>query len=325
MHSVNGLAEGVYSTKFARWETRSAVRSKPRRQLAEEAEQGKVYFPPRLVPVSQHPLVRERGNGIVRRVLIQRLHAYLDFTAELEQGAVNPVAQVISRRRCGFDLPERMIEDAYKICTDESWHAQFSDDLQRQIIASTGVAPSLPAMPSFFRRLHELRESLDPEERHLALMFFTIVSETLISAILSDIPHDEQVVTAVRELVADHAEDEGRHHAYFSAFLQYVWPRLTNKQQRAIGPLLPEFVLAFLEPDVPAIAAGLRDCDLSAEQTEQVLAETYSHAAVVADIRKAARPTLRHLARIDVYEEPRTREAFERTGLLLPDLAEEVA
>src|ERR687886_110138 len=46
----------------------------------------------------------------------------------------------------------------------------------------------------------------------LTKVFFTVVSETLISAILSDIPHDQRVVGAVRAVIADHAEDEGRHH-----------------------------------------------------------------------------------------------------------------
>ena len=92
-----------------------------------------VYFPPELVPVAQHALVQELGADTVDRVLIQQLHTYLEFTSELEHGAVNPVAAMISRRRSGFDLPETMIEDAYKIYTDEAWHAQFSDDLGRQV------------------------------------------------------------------------------------------------------------------------------------------------------------------------------------------------
>src|SRR6185295_14101103 len=63
--------------------------------------------------------------------------------------------------------------------------------------------------------------------------------------IFSGIPSDPRVVMAVRELVADHAEDEGRHHAYFSRLLEFTWPRLNKAQRATIGPLLPEMVLAF--------------------------------------------------------------------------------
>src|SRR5262249_6641134 len=153
-----------------------------------------------LTPVARHPLVRERGESAVRRVLIQRLHLYLAFTAELEQGAVTPVTQLICRRRIGFDLPEGMVEDAYKICTDEAWHAQFSDDLMRQVQDATGVPPALSGMPRFFQRLEEIQSTVPSDLHGLANIFFTIVSETLISAILSQIPRDTRVVTAVRDL-----------------------------------------------------------------------------------------------------------------------------
>ncbi len=117
------------------------------------------------------------------------------------------------------------------------------------------------------------------------MIFFTIVSETLISAILSGIPSDPRVVTAVRELVADHAQDEGRHHAYFSRLLEFTWPRLSKAQRALIGPLLPEMILAFLEPDFVAIAGNLRACGLTAEQIDQVMTESYPPATVSAGIR----------------------------------------
>ena len=136
-----GIDEAAYSSKFSHWDARATVRTKPRREIAEEEPREHIYFPPELVPVAQHALVQELGAATVDRVLIQQLHTYLEFTSELEHGAVNPVAALISRRRSGFDLPETMIEDAYKICTDEAWHAQFSDDLQRQVAVRTGVGP----------------------------------------------------------------------------------------------------------------------------------------------------------------------------------------
>jgi hypothetical protein len=108
-----GITEAAYASKFSSWHSRASVRAKPRRVLAEDVPRSQVYVPPELVPVAQHALVQELGPQTVDRVLIQRLHTYLEFTAELEQGAVNPVTALISRRRLGFDLPETMIEDAY--------------------------------------------------------------------------------------------------------------------------------------------------------------------------------------------------------------------
>jgi len=307
--------EAAYRSPFRSWHARAAVRTKPRREIGDAPPREHVYCPPELVPVSQHALVQELGPEIVDRVLIQNLHTYLEFTSELEHGAVNPVAAMISRRRSGFDLPETMIEDAYKIYTDEAWHAQFSDDLQRQVATRTGVGPSVFEEPNFFRKLNGFQQDLGRDEQRLVMIFFTIVSETLISAILSGIPSDPRVVTAVRELVADHAQDEGRHHAYFSRLLEFTWPRLSKSQKALIGPLLPEMVLAFLEPDFVAIAGNLRACGLTAEQIDQVMTECYPAGEVRAGIRAASRATIRHFERVGVVDDPRTAEALEASRL----------
>jgi hypothetical protein len=310
-----GIAEAAYSSKFSGWHSRASVRSKPRREIAEHEPRDHVYFPPELVPVAQHALVQQLGAETVDRVLIQNLHTYLEFTSELEHGAVNPVAAMISRRRSGFDLPETMIEDAYKIYTDEAWHAQFSDDLQRQVATTTGVGPSVFEEPNFFRKLNGFQRDLGRDEQRLVMIFFTIVSETLISTILSGIPSDARVVMAVRELVADHAQDEGRHHAYFSRLLEFTWPRLNKTQRAVIGPLLPEMIHAFLEPDFVAIAGNLRACGLTAEQIDQVMTESYPPATVRAGIRSASKATIRHFERVGVVEDPRTAEALEASRL----------
>jgi hypothetical protein len=210
---ISEIQVAAYRSKFAGWEERCSVRAKPRRALADPASPA-LYFPPEAVPFLEHDLVaaledrRPPEAGSVRdEILMQRLHVYLDFTAELEQQAVNPICATISRRRSGFDFPTGMVEDAYKIYTDEAWHAQFSDDMQRQIAARSGVAPVLPPLPAFIRRLRAATASLPEDAGGLGPLFFAIVSETLISAILTDIPRDERLNKGVRELVADHAGD----------------------------------------------------------------------------------------------------------------------
>lgn len=309
----NGFA---YRTKFRVWESRASVRNAPRRVLRDDARGGKLFFPPELVPMVAHPLVEERGPPVVEALLLQRLHVYLDFTADLEQSAVNPVAQLISRRRIGFTLPERMIEDAYKICTDESWHAQFSDDLQRQIAETTGTRPVLPVEPQFLARLRAAEESAPAEIAGLPKLFFTIVSETLISSILAGIPSDRRIVTAVRELVGDHAQDEGRHHAFFSGVFARVWPSLSPAERRLVGPLLAEFIFAFLEPDYPALTQVVRAAGLTDDEARQVVEETHPPAVVVAGIRQATASTLKLFAEHDVFADEAVRETFVERGLL---------
>jgi hypothetical protein len=135
--------------------------------------------------------------------------------------------------------------------------AYFPDDMRRQVSEATGIAPERTGTPPFLRRLRAIARTLPRDQRRLSVALFAVVSETLISGILAQVPRDERVVTAVRALIADHAEDEGRHSAFFSQFFAYLSPRLGSELQATLGPLLPQFILAFLEPDASAVRRDL--------------------------------------------------------------------
>jgi hypothetical protein len=306
---------GDYRSGFDNWDHRASVRTKPRRILDEQIE-GKMFFPPELVAVLRHPAVRAvADDDTTRRMLLHRLHSYLDFTSDLEQLVVNPVTQLISRQRLGFELPRRMLRDAYMICTDESWHALFSDDLQEQIVVATGERSAGPR-PFFLSELDRLEASEDSDTRGLTRVFFTVVSETLISAILSNIPRDERIITSVRETVADHAEDERRHHAYFAQFFQHAWFQLGARQRAAVGPMLPAFVTAFLGPDLAADAHLLGRTGQDRATIRGVVEEVGEPAAAGRAIRPAAAATLRLFERNGVLADARTYDSFAARGLV---------
>lgn len=304
-----------YRSSFGNWEARASVRNAPLRMVDEQSG-GKLFFPPELVPVVRHPLVSARGEEFMRRVLLHRLYAYLHFTAELEQLVVNPVTQLLSRRRLGFDLPDRMVHDAYRICTDESWHAQFTDDLQRQLEAATADPPGDLPRPFFLRELERLRLAEDSDTRGLTRIFFTVVSETLISAILTEIPRDMRLLSAVRETVADHAQDEGRHHAFYSQFFDRAWHQLGTRQRRTVGLMLPTFVTAFLAPDATAQSRLLRLADFSDDEVRGILDEAHPPAGIARTVRAAAQPTLRMFHRNGVLDDARVHDEFARYGLV---------
>ncbi|WP_431043043.1 diiron oxygenase [Streptomyces sp. P1-3] len=289
------------------------MRVKPRRVLSQAAE-GQVYFPPELVPVVSHPIVRSAAPETVHRILVQRLYHYLHFTTELESVAVLPVTVDLSRGRDDLNLCAAMREDAFKISTDEAWHAQFSHDLMAQVAAETGIAHRLPE-PAFIRRLEEIRAAMEPELRGTESLAFCIVSETLISAILADLPQDRRLPAAVRDVVRDHAEDEGKHHAYFRGVLKHFWHSLSPGQRQRLGPWLPELVTAFLEPDYPATARSLLTAGLTAAQAEAVLAESYPALTVRASIADASRTTVRYFAEVGALDDPATLDAFQAAGL----------
>jgi len=318
---MNGKTDKIptYKSNFDDWYTRATVRMKPRRMLLDEEAMGKVYFPAGLMPVAGHPLVREKGPGVVRELLVRNLYRYLDFTSYLEHQLVNAAAQRIAFRATDFTLPDEMLFDAHKLYTDEAYHALFSEDLKLQVVEATKILPLSSGPPTFLRWLREQQALCSPEVGRLLEIFSAVVAETLISATLVQIPRDESVITTVRELVTDHAEDEAIHHKYFAQLFRIVWPQLSLKQKEVIGPQLAPFMVKFLYPDFLALRPSLAAAGFDLEQTEQILEESYSsQPEILAGIRNTARMTLRLFEQCGVLTDPRAADAFAENGLLAP-------
>lgn len=303
-----------YVSRFRSWDSRASVRTKPMRRLDGGAT-GTVFFPPELARESGHPSVKRLGQHSVERLLVHRLYQYLDFTSELEMVTVIPVTTAIARQRSGLSLSGEMRSDAFKIATDEAWHAQFSNGLIEQLELLTGVRRLL-GEHAFVARLSAISARLDITLRGAASLLFAVCSETLISAILSDMPHDLRLPYAVRETIRDHAEDEGRHHAYFRSVLTHFWPSLTPSERRCIGPLVPDVLKAFLEPDLIQIQSALISVGLTPDEAARVAIEAYPESYVSSLCADAAQPTVRYLTELGALNDPETKASFGAAGLL---------
>jgi P-aminobenzoate N-oxygenase AurF len=303
--------------KLDDWQTKASVRNLPNRLiLAEENEQGKVFFPVSLVPIVQHKKVLDLGESAVQKLLVLGLYEYLNFTTILELGLVSPVIEKIALRQLGFDLPRCMHHDAIKIMTDEGYHAYQSDDMIQQVEAVTGIDYSFPKSPLLFYRLKMILDKIPLRHHDLTKLFFVIISETLISSILSTVPKDKTVISAVREIVADHASDEARHHAFFADLLQYLYPLLSEEEKSIIEPILPSLICTFLEPDLSSPKTWLTNLSLSTEDIDQIINDSYPSEHIAAHIRKVAAPTLRLFRETKVLDNSATLDAFYQSNLI---------
>lgn len=309
--------EQVYRGSFTRWWASATVR-RARAVRADSEDAGpEVHFSPELVAVSRHPAVVALGPEAVQELLVRRLYDYLTFTIELESLAVIPVTNRISRGRLGVEIPDAMRQDAFKITTDEAYHAQFSYDLIHQVEVDTGV-PYLPVEPAFVRRLDEIRRGMPARVRGLEDVLFAVGSETLISTLLAELPTDDRLPQLVRETIADHALDEGRHHAYFRDLLYRVWPAIHERDRAAVGPWVPAMIRAFLAPDEPALVRALVAVGVDATDAPDVLAEASPPEFVTADVAAGAASAVRYFTAVGALEDAQCAEAFERLGLTPP-------
>lgn len=298
------------------WYETAWVRGSQIDYKAPETESTGVLFSPHLVPALTHPLVVERGHEFAKTLLAHRFYTYADFTAVLEREAVNVVTHQIARKVFWTELPGFMYRGAGRIYTDEAFHAQESDEILNALVQKTGVMPKHIQRPRFMANLDLLCSNLTSTDQRLALVGFSVVSETLISAILADIPTDPSVIKTVRDYVREHAHDEGRHHAYFSQLLTLGWPGLTISQQEFLGPLLPKFIRWFLEPDLAWLRAFLNDEGFQDKAIDRLIEETYSAASITENVRTAARHSIIRFSEAGVLASTRIADCFVAEGLL---------
>ena len=88
---------------------------------------------------------------------------------------------------------------------------------------------------------------------------------------------------------------------------------LPEATRRRVGVLLPRIMLAYLALDEAALAAVLADCGIADPTT--VAGAVAAAPQTVADIRKAAAPSLRMFAHSGMFADPRIADAFAAYGL----------
>ncbi len=300
------------------WYDQAGIRVDPRRILEVELQAGRNYWPPNLAPHVTHPVLDQLSGQARQELLIRQLYQYLQFTANYELSVINRATGMIANNRSGIPLSTQVRLDAHKIYTDEGYHALYSSDMIRQVERTTGVRFHEYDFDRFVRYLDEL-EQQTPELRSVVQMLVVVVFETLITGTLTQIPKDGNVVEAVRDIVTDHAEDEGRHHAFFSGFFPLLWGTLDARQRTQLGRLVPQMIVRPLEPPEAVIRASLERAGLGRDEVEQVVTESYPRDAVMAGIRRTARSTLRLFGNHGLYDDREVRHAFDAAGLLVEE------
>lgn len=299
------------------WNRFATVRVTPRRVLQCDAIRDKIFFPRDLVPFLRNERVHQCGDLAIRGILVRRLYRFLDATVAFEQDFVNPVARDIAQGDTPFAASKDMRLDALKIYCDEGYHALVSMDLKHQIQELTGVpAPVFTQVP-FRRRLADIASTVPDELRTLLPVLFAIISEASMSIFLGSIPRDTEVVAGVREVVADHAKDEGWHYTYFTRLLPLVWAQIGEQERRVIAPALARLVLAYFQPDPVVVASDLTDCGLNQDEIRVVIDDVYSEAAIANAVRGSVPSTIRLFARSGILEHRYVVDEFRANGFLV--------
>ncbi len=298
------------------WYDRAGVRTSPRRRLAGELAAGQLFFPPALVPYLDHPLVAALPEDRRTALLARHLFHYLDFTAQFETQVVNRATERIAGGRSGMDVPIATRLDAYRIYVDEGYHSLYSLDVVDQISRAAGIAPAPYDFAPFLRRLDGVGERALPDEPLLAQLLQVVVFEMLITAILNDVPKDPRVLTLVRDIVRDHARDEGRHHVFFARLFRELWAQETTARRGRVARCLPGLIRSSLLPDLTPVRVSLAAAGLPTRAVADVVRDAYPRERVDESVRAASRHAVRLFEETGVLDVDGGREAFAAAGLL---------
>jgi len=300
------------------WYSSAGVRTGIRRVLLAEQEEGKTFFPARLVPYLEHDEVRLLPPGRQRELTVRHLYQFLLTTTHLETRMVNRAAEMIALGQSGVDLPVPVRMDAFKVYCDEGYHALYSLDLADQIAAVTGIAIQPCDYGGLVTDVADAGRRLMPGEPRLARLLQVVVFETLITAVLNELPGDPSVVSTIREMMRDHARDEGRHHRFFAAFLHELWVRLEPSLRVQAAFAMPALISGCLGWDVEPVRASLRLAGLDEDTAGRVVRDCYSgDDGEAADRKKQiCQATVRMCESAGVLAVPGAMEEFASHGLL---------
>jgi hypothetical protein len=301
------------SSPFERWYDIAGVRSGVRRMFTDETDAGKVFYPQYMVPYLAHEALADLPQSRRRVLTIRHLYQFLLSTTHLETRVVNTTAELIANNRAGLDLPIRMRMDAFKVYCDEGYHSLYSLDLADQIAAATGIAIPPWDYGGFVDRLEEAGQRLMPDEPALVPLLQTVVFETLITAVLNEIPNDTSVITVVRELTRDHAKDEGHHHRFFTHFFNELWASLDHRLREPVARTLPALIQACLTWDVEPVRASLLMSGVDSATAATIVTDAYAETGSNADVCRA---TVRMFRSAGVLDVPGAEEAFATYKLL---------
>lgn len=302
-----------YVTCLREWDTRASVRVTPMHKFETDAS-GRL-FSADLILIEKHPLVAGSSDQTRSIIEAHKLYGYLSFTETLERRAVIPVCNDLAEGLSPVNVPEELRRDASKIVVDEAHHAECAAELISGVMHVTGEKPARDT-PSFIRKLALAEERATELARPFVRVCFACVSETLITGTLARVPADKSVDPVVRAVIRDHALDEARHHACFSAVIRYLWEGLSVPERDSVGPLLAEFVELFLTPDFAAELGWLKAAGYNEADAAKIVEETYDSVDLAEHYRRQAKPTTRLLDRFGIFEHPGTLDAFSLRKLL---------
>ncbi|MES2743269.1 MAG: diiron oxygenase [Pseudomonadota bacterium] len=268
------------------------------------------FFSPNLVRINAHPLVTKRGDATVRALQRRHLYRYLASTEAIEIEMVNPALMFVM----DSDIARETINDAYRVYTDEGFHALMCVNLRKSLADDGEIPYELRYRNSAMDAVMSMCRTANPEDNRLILLAIACVNETMIASSLSQAT-DKSVYPALRNIVLAHARDEAAHNTYFSNLMVAFWPRLSDRERTLLTDLMPRIFTDLNLSDRTGVEGDLRAEGFSKEDIDAIGGEIFTDKVDFDGMRRVANSSLRMLSRSGFWKDPRAVEGFRAAGL----------
>src|SRR3990167_4927750 len=309
-----------YQKYLDNWDSVSSVRSKPNKyQMTSEHLDAELnerrWFIKEGVPILEHPLLKGMDRECEQYLLGRFLLQFLEYGTILEHEFVNTILADRGLGESGVHIPDRMRVDAFKIYTDEAYHAQFNMEATQQIRDYIGM-PVSEAWPLQNSRLIGLRKLIPQNksrENFLVRFGIVVASETIAPKELTETMKGI-VIEPIYNLFVDHAEDEKKHCMYFSALFEVVWNYLSDDEKQYLGLIFPKILKSFVDINKVALFDALAKIGVDKQSAKMIIDDSYPEDFCVKRALSVASSTFFNLERLGVYSISGVRDAFKAEG-----------
>ncbi|WP_375037833.1 diiron oxygenase [Acinetobacter sp. RW6] len=258
-----------------KWYASATVKNSQRHYVPSDAKDEYVY-PTSKVIISTHPLVKAKGDEVVKYAIAQMAYNYMYGIGLLETRFVIDCGLNIANNLIkGFSEADKLA--ALRIVIDEGYHAHVALDYILQMKEITGIEPlNVPETNGNLSAVNRAFEIL-PKDIHydFQLISVTLAEHTLTKDMIS-IGRDKEMSKTFSSVLTDHVSDEGVHASYFARLMKEHWARLSEDTKDIISEMLPSYLDDYLAYDSHRDfeRSVLKNCGLSEIEIAKVIEDT---------------------------------------------------
>ena len=267
--------------------------------------------------ILEHDDLKSLNDDQKRFVMGTQLLEFVEKTTIFEVEHVNNVANSLALGKYDFEIPNILKVDAFKIYTDEGFHALFSkkmsDDIKKYYKIEDDITPYLK---NFFSKLNNIGSKFGKKYSYLSNLSSTIVSESMI---VQDISNEMRGIVhePIIEMFKDHMIDEAYHANYFGTLLKVIWPQLSDKQKEIMSSNLCESILLMSKPRVDIYYYTLSKLGFAKKRISEIINDVYDNKETKKNtLKKKSSQVLKLLKNSGVFNFSFAKEKFKNSELI---------